>query len=100
MQSKDGAQSLKAEVTEGTTLDAILADFATHAKWWDTEPIDGKVEHHHYDVMEHASHAEHASGAPGRRIGNIAKRREQHPVFNPAAAGYADRQQEHERHDL
>ncbi len=85
MQSKDGSQNLKAELTEGTTLDAILADFATHAKWWDTEPVGGRVEHHHYDVIEHASHAEHASGARGRRIGNIAKRREQHPVFNPAA---------------
>ncbi len=85
MQSKDGSQNLKAEATE-ETRDAVLANFAEQVKWWDSSPVGGRVEHHHYDVIEHASHAEHASGAPGRRIGNIAKRREQHPVFNPAAA--------------
>ncbi len=61
MQSKDGTQSLKAEATK-ETRDAVLANFAEQVKWFDTEPVGGRVEHHHYDVIEHASHAEHASG--------------------------------------
>ena len=85
MQSKDGTQSLKAEATK-ETRDAVLANFAEQVNC--SIPSQSAAESN-TTITTSSSMLRTRSmlrTAPGRRIGNIAKRREQHPVFNPAAA--------------